>query len=220
MRVSKKPEERKNEILDAAERLFAIKGYSRATINDILHEVGIAKGTFYYHFQSKEEVMDAIVMRYIESGVEAAKAIAADTTLTAHEKMFRIVASGGPETGGKERMIEQLHQVDNAQMHQKSLVETIVRLVPVLTEIIEQGIKEGVFHTQYPRETVEFLLVSSQFLFDEGIFQWEPEELAKKATAFAAVMESTLGAERSSFAYMMGVVTKETNGPAAVGEGS
>jgi len=220
MRISKKPEERKSEILDAAEKLFASKGYSRATINDILHEVGIAKGTFYYHFQSKEEVMDAIVMRYIESGVEAAKAIAADPALTAQEKIFRIVTSGGSEEGGKERMIEQLHQIDNAQMHQKSLVETITRLAPVLTEIIEQGIEEGVFRTEYPRETVEFLLVSSQFLFDEGIFQWEPEELAKKAIAFAAVMEKALGAERGSFAYMLGVVAKETNGPAVAGEGS
>lgn len=58
MRFSKKPDERKNEILDAAEMLFGTKGYSKTTNNDILNEVGIAKGTFYYYFQSKEEVMD------------------------------------------------------------------------------------------------------------------------------------------------------------------
>ncbi|WP_372631035.1 TetR/AcrR family transcriptional regulator [Cohnella sp.] len=220
MRISKKPEERKSEILDAAERLFMTKGYSRATINDILSEVGIAKGTFYYHFQSKEEVMDAIVMRYIESGVEAAKAVAADPALSAHEKMFRIVTGSGAESDGKEQMIEQLHQVDNAEMHQKSLLETILRLTPVLTEVIEQGIEEGEFRTEYPRETVEFLLVSSQYLFDEGIFQWKPEELAKKASAFASIMETTLGAERGSFAYMLGVVTKETDNTTGSKEGS
>lgn len=57
----------------------------------------------------------------------------------------------------------QFHQVNNAEMHQKSLVETILRLTPVLTNIVEQGIEEGSFHTPYPQETVEFLLVSHNF---------------------------------------------------------
>ncbi|MNZ93730.1 hypothetical protein D3C78_1128100 [compost metagenome] len=105
-------------------------------------------------------------------------------------------------------MIEQLHQVNNAEMHQKSLVETILQLTPVLTEVIEQGMEEGVFKTAYPKETVEFLLVSSQFLFDEGIFNWEPQELMHKAVAFTSIMELTLGAETGSFAYILDVINK------------
>jgi len=219
VRISKKPEERKGEILDAAELLFGSKGYSRTTINDILQEVGIAKGTFYYHFQSKEEVMDAIVMRYIDSGVEAALSISSEPSLNAHEKLFRIVAGNNPGSDRKERMIDQLHQVNNAEMHQKSLVETIVRLTPVLTDVVEQGIKEGAFRTDYPKETVEFLLVSSQFLFDEGIFQWEPEELAKKATAFVTIMESALGAESGSFGYLLERIARGPQSPMEDREG-
>ena len=63
MRIVKEAEERRNEILDAAERLFSGKGYNHTTINHILDEVQIAKGTFYYYFKSKEEVMDAIIDR-------------------------------------------------------------------------------------------------------------------------------------------------------------
>ncbi|NKI22440.1 TetR/AcrR family transcriptional regulator [Paenibacillus dendritiformis] len=204
MRISKKPEERRNEILDAAELLFTTKGFSKTTVNDILHMVGIAKGAFYYYFQSKEEVMDAIVMRFIDFGVEAAKAVAAHPELTAHDKIFQIMMSQQPDAGRKEQMIEQLHQVNNAEMHQKSLIETILQLTPVLTEVIEQGIAEGVFDTPYPKETVEFLLVSSQFIFDEGIFQWQPDELMTKAIAFTSMMEKMLGAEKGSFDYMIG----------------
>lgn len=203
MRITKKPEERRNEILDAAEMLFTTKGYSATTVNDILHIVGIAKGTFYYYFQSKEEVMDAVVMRYIHLGVEAAKGIASDPNLSAPEKIFQIIMSQKPDASRKEQMIEQLHQVSNAEMHQKSLVETILELTPVLSEVIEQGIAEGFFNTPYPRETVEFLLVSSQFLLDEGIFQWEPQELKRKATALTHIMETTLGAEAGSFGYIL-----------------
>jgi len=206
MRISKKPDERKNEILDAAEMLFGTKGYSKTTINDILNEVGIAKGTFYYYFQSKEEVMDAIVSRYIEAGVEAAKAVVTAPGLTAHEKLLGILMAQKPDTDRKEQMIDQLHQINNAEMHQKSLVETILQLTPILTEVIEQGIEEGVFQTAYPRETIEFLLVSSQFLFDEGIFEWEPHERLQKAAAFTSIMEKTLGAEEGSFSYILGVI--------------
>lgn len=203
MRISKHPEERRNEILDTAEMLFVTKGYTKTTVNDILEAIGIAKGTFYYYFQSKEEVMDAIVLRFTAFGVEAAKAVASDPKLNAHEKMFRIIMAQHPDPGRKEQMIDQLHQVSNAEMHQKSLVETILQLTPVLTEVIEQGVAEGSFRTPYPREVVEFLLVSSQFLFDEGIFQWQPQELMSKALAFTHIIETTLGAKPGSFGYLL-----------------
>lgn len=210
MRIAKNPEERRNEILDAAEWLFTTKGYSNTTVNDILQEVGIAKGTFYHYFPSKEEVMDAIVMRFITSGVKAAKSIASDPHLKAPEKIFRIIMAQSPDSSRKGQMIDQLHQVDNAEMHQKSLVETILQLTPVLAEVIEQGIKEGVFDTPYPKETVEFLLVSSQFLFDEGIFRWAPQELLKKAMAFTYMMEKTLGAKEGTFDYVLKMLTQSS----------
>ena len=202
MRVSKDPEERRKEILDRAEMLFITKGYSKTTVNDILQMVGIAKGTFYYYFKSKEEVMDAIVMRFINLGVEAAKDVALDPNFRAPEKIFQILMAQSPDTSRKEEMIEQLHQANNVEMHQKSLVETILHLTPILTEVVEQGIKEGSFKTPYPKEVVEFLLASSQFMFDTGIFQWQPQEIIQKAKAFAYIAETVLGAEKGSFGYI------------------
>ncbi|WP_096187075.1 TetR/AcrR family transcriptional regulator [Evansella halocellulosilytica] len=202
MKKYKSPEERKNDILNAAEMLFITKGYAKTTINDILTDVGIAKGTFYYYFQSKEQLMDVIVERFIDAGVKAAKGIAENPDLKAPEKIFQILMAQNADTGKKEGMIEQLHQVNNAEMHQKSIVETILQLTPILTEVIEQGIEEGSFQTPYPKETIEFLLVSSQFLFDEGIFNWESEEIIQKAKAFTHIVEMTLGAKKGSFGYI------------------
>ena len=63
MRIVKEAEERKEEILDVAERFFATKGFDNTSTNDILKEVGIARGTLYYHFKSKEDILDGVIER-------------------------------------------------------------------------------------------------------------------------------------------------------------
>jgi len=203
MRISKTPEERRNEILDTAEQLFFTKGYAKTTVNDVLQVIGIAKGTFYYYFKSKEEVMDAVVMRFIDAGVAAAKQIVSNRELTVHEKLLQIIMAQKPDSDRKGQMIEQFHQVENAQIHQKSLSETILHLTPILTEVVEQGIREKLFLTPHPKETMEFLLTAALFLFDEGIFTWQPEEVAYKIQAFIYNMEIMLGAEKDSFSYVV-----------------
>jgi len=209
MRVLKEPEERKSEILDAAEFLFTTKGYAKTTIMDILHAVGIAKGTFYYYFTSKEELMDSIIERVCRHDVIRAKEIAADTTLNPIEKIFRVLLEQKPEKGDlKDKMIEQFHQPNNAEMHQKSIVQAILQLSPVLAEIVQQGVAKGIFVTEYPRESMEFLLSAGQTMFGDALFQRTPEETAQKTMAFIAIMEIVLGAEKGAFACMIEILTK------------
>jgi len=207
MRRIKEPEVRKSEILDAAQKLFIEKGYAKTTVTDILNVHGLSKGVFYYYFKSKEEVMDAIIMRIVSADVAAAKEIADDPDLPAIPKLFQILFAQKPQNGrGKEEMLEQFHQPSNAEMHQKSLVQSILQLTPVLTQVIEQGIRENVMATDYPHETMEFLLVSAQIIFDEGLFHWDTDKAVKKAKAFISIMEATLGAEKGSFDEMMNIL--------------
>ena len=63
MRIVKEAEIRKNEILDTAEKLFISKGYEKTSTTDILNEIGIARGTLYYHFKSKEDILIAMIDR-------------------------------------------------------------------------------------------------------------------------------------------------------------
>lgn len=202
MRIVKDPIERRNEILDCAEMLFGSKGYTKTTINDVLTTLNIAKGTFYYYFKSKEELMEAVVIRFIDEGVAAARSVSENQNLSATEKMRMIIAGDKTENKRKDVAVEQFHQSGNAEMHQKSLVETVRRLTPVMGDIVRQGIKEGVFHTPYPEETMEFLLTASQFLLDEGLFNWSGRELVEKAKAFSKIMELLLGAEPGTFDYV------------------
>jgi AcrR family transcriptional regulator len=198
-------EARKSEILNIAERLFMERGYEQTTINDILSvSGGIAKGSLYYHYKSKEDVLDGVLCRMTEQITAAAKAVADDPAMTAHEKLLRVFSAVSVSGTPNERMIRELHSPANALMHQKSIAQTIRAIAPIMAGVVEQGIREGVYRTRYPLETVEILLVAGQFIFDEGVFQWTPDEMAARMTAFIRIAETVLGAEEGSFKFLAG----------------
>ena len=64
VRISKLPEERKQEIMDIAMRVFGEKGYEQTTMRDIAEAVGIVPGLCYRYFRSKEELFHAAVSQY------------------------------------------------------------------------------------------------------------------------------------------------------------
>jgi len=62
----RKGEEKRQELLNAAEKLFCARGYEGASVQDILTAAGMSKGGFYHHFASKEDVMKALCARRAE----------------------------------------------------------------------------------------------------------------------------------------------------------
>lgn len=63
----------KRKIFDASMKLFAEKGYEGTSIEDITQEVGVAKGTLYYHFTSKEEIFQFLIsegMNLLENSIQ------------------------------------------------------------------------------------------------------------------------------------------------------
>jgi len=203
MSAYKKYDDRLNEILDVSQNLFIAKGYAKTTVNDILDGVGISKGAFYYYFKSKEDVMDTVITRMVEEARITAQAIAEKPDLSAGEKFYQILTSQNVEGNHTADIIEELHHEDNSAMHQKSLVETILALSPILAEVVKQGIKEGVCNTPYPLESVEFLFTAVQFLLDPGLFHWSPQELLRRVNASIYIMELVLGTPRGSFNWLL-----------------
>jgi AcrR family transcriptional regulator len=72
---TKPPEERRNELTNAARRLFLKQGIGNTTIEEITAAAGVAKGTFYLYFASKDEMLRALVesfSRDLLANIEAA----------------------------------------------------------------------------------------------------------------------------------------------------
>ena len=217
-RVVKEPEVRKNEILSAARELFNTQGYAMTSVNGIIEKAGIAKGTFYYYFKSKEEVLDEIVKFWVSDNIKSATMIAQDNSLKAPEKLKRMIIEQNMEIARNHATLQHLHRIKNVDMHQKMIVETILQYAPVMTKVIEQGIAEGFFKNDCPLETIELILTGTQFLFDPGIFQWSDEQYAKKIKALELIMEGALNTPKGSFGYLS-VIYKEAHiSPAAIAE--
>lgn len=201
--MRKKAEERKNEILDAANKLFSEKGYDGTSTNDILERVGIARGALYHHFKSKEEILDMLIERYSIQVLDTAKQIAADKRIPVCERFIRTMQALNVRQAGAHELIEQMHRPQNALMNEKAQRVVLREVPPILTPIIRDGIEQGLFDTPYPYECMELMIVYVNAVFDSDIIELSSEEKTSRLKAFLVHFERMLGAAEGSLAEAM-----------------
>lgn len=197
MRIVKEADERKNEILDVAERLFGTKGFDGTSTADILNEVGIARGTLYYHFKSKEDILDAMTQRMTGVLVAKASGIAAQKNLPVLQRLTQMMLALNVNNDLGREIMAQVHKPQNALMHQKMQERMLAGVTPVITALIEEGIAQGICRTDYPAEVAEMTLLYSNTVFDDLAVHSE-EERRRKIAAFIYNLERLLGMERGS----------------------
>lgn len=202
MRIVKDAEERKNEILDVAERLFATKGFDSTSTGDILAEVGIARGTLYYHFQSKEEILDAVIERMIGRQLAEAKNLVNQKEIPVWQRLTLMIRALQIGEDWGDVLMEQIHRPQNALMHQKIQERLLAGMNPLLTELIEEGVAEGICHTDYPAEVAEMTFLYANTAFDT-LAVLDEAQRQRKMAAFIYNLERLLQMEQGS---MMEVV--------------
>lgn len=202
MRIVKEATERRNEILDVAERLFCAKGYDNTSTNDILAEIGIARGTLYYHFKSKEDILDAMIDRILDGIIRKAGSIALDKTIPVLERLTQTVLAANVDTKTGDMILEQVHKPQNALMHAKMQEKLISQLIPLFMKIIDDGVSQGLMQVDYPEETIQMLLMYSNSVFDDSI-EYSDEEKKKKVMAFIGNTETLFHMEKGSLLSAM-----------------
>ena len=144
---------RKNEILDAAQRLVFTKGYEMMSIQDILDEMGISKGAFYHYFQSKPALMEALALRIEEEAFRFLGPILEESGLSALEKLERFFATTARWKTGQRAYLTAFLRVwyddTNAVMRLRIADRGFRRLMPLIGDAVRQGVREGVMQTEY-----------------------------------------------------------------------
>ncbi|MGI2328631.1 TetR/AcrR family transcriptional regulator [Planococcus sp. YIM B11945] len=80
----------KVELIEQSTKLFVEKGFSATSIQDIVDALGVTKGSFYYHFKSKEALLMDIHLRYIDDLLRRQKAIV-ENGKTCRDKLVNVV---------------------------------------------------------------------------------------------------------------------------------
>lgn len=203
-RITKDPEVRQAELVDTAEELFISLGYQQTTVSMIVKKIGVAQGTFYYYFPSKEVILEAIFARHVKNMVSEVHSFYLDHH-TVLEKLqlfinlfYKLCYCDRPGLIANILYREKQGELINKLWRQMLLVTT-----PLLRSILEQGNQEGVTHVMHMDETFSFfagimgsLLEASSPL--EFGHEADPQIVRNKMDIAEKMMESLLGVPAGS----------------------
>lgn len=209
-RIVKTPDERRRELIACAQTLFYSKGYESTSVRDIVKAVGVAKGTFYYYFDSKSAILEAMISELIAQQIAVLHGIVAEETLTAIPKWmraFQVINKWKIEHKGELiELLRLMHKDENVLLQYKTRRLAIQLMAPEFAKIISQGVKEGVFETDFVQDSAQITLaIMNTFseTFTDIVLHPDdydnPVALARrKLVAMQTAIERVLGASEGS----------------------
>jgi AcrR family transcriptional regulator len=200
-RRTREPAARKREFADTAAALFEKKGYENTSVDDVVEKMGVAKGLFYYYFDSKEDLLDLIIDRLIADNVAVFEKEASRPGLDTMAKFRALMAAAAAVRARSRNLTLFFHKPSNRHLHADIEARAVRLMLPALTALVEQGVREGVFDTKYPEETaLSFFAVSS--ILGHEVYQ-RPEEafFRRRVEAALFLIERLLGARPGTFDF-------------------
>ena len=192
---------KKEFILDVAEKMFIEQGFDQTSIAQILDATQIAKGTLYYYFTSKEEIMDAIIERWIDRSFEQVRIWVERKQLPILERLMGALASLNMQKDGQE-LLDHLHAPQNALLHEKTN-QILLRKVPqILYPLFQEGFQTGEMQTAYRYESIAMKLTYSMKIFNSSFQTLDQAEKNHKIQAFIYLLEKIFQTKEGYFSSL------------------
>lgn len=192
-------------ILNSAEELMCGMNdpVQDITVDMIAKNAGIGKGSIYYYFKSKEEIIDAVIERSYSKAIrEYFENVGRQSTAAEKLKtLFRSMLKKEFRDSSKNVIIP-LHVQDDLLLHHKMMMTAIKTVSPILTEILAEGQADGSVHTEAPKESAEMIVAMLTFLLDKSFFPADAESIYRKLRLYAGVLETCLRSEKGSFDFL------------------
>ena len=151
-RISKDPELRRKEFIETADKLFREKGFDQTSVSDITDKIGLSHGSLFYYFPSKNELMKAVIYNRLNHGMQFLNNIADDPDKNALQKIKSIFNLLINSYDTKSTLIDFFQNDSNAALHREFTKRFRELLIPLFSKIFEQGVREGLFKIEYPKE--------------------------------------------------------------------
>ena len=149
-------EERRNEFVDAAEKLFRENGIVDTTISSIVKEMNVAKGLFYYYFKSKDDVIDAISEKYNEVFNEMMNASMDHSDYPSRLRQF--VSNTVASFRDLDNKLSTAEDVDLSQLSMRSIEEAKANAIDALTALFEEGNEKDELMLVHPKYYADILI--------------------------------------------------------------
>ena len=186
---------KRERILDAMQELMRTASAQAISVSDIAQKAGIGKGSIYYYFSSKNDIIDAVIERSYSRVLDAGKELAASSHMDAFKKMeliYHACLDSSTELRRQEAIGTFNEQQESAFIHQKFARIIITRLKPILTDIIRQGMEEGTIHCEYPEETAQIVLTVLTITLDNNLIPADQDQIGRILTAFTQMQEKSM----------------------------
>ena len=191
-------------ILDSMQRLMQKKDTRSISVSEIAKEAGIGKGSIYYYFKSKEEIVDAVIERYYSDAIQKAKELVQDPALDAQTKMeiiFQTCRDSSVELSRQEAG-SYMERQQSALLHQQYIYIMIRNLRPILADIIRQGNQEGTITCSSPEEVAEIVLIILTIKFDTYLSNADAAQIQSTLDVFTYMLETSFHIEKGRLDYI------------------
>jgi TetR/AcrR family fatty acid metabolism transcriptional regulator len=152
-------EARRAELVSAAAAVFAQRGVANTVVSDIVKQAGVAQGTFYLYFDSKDDAVLAVVESMAAAIIES-MTVRIGAVSSAVDKLLvlsDVLSEAGSEPEATE-LIDLMHRRENRVLHDRLAEGMTPPLVELMETIVEQGVAEGVFLVDDTRAAAWFVL--------------------------------------------------------------
>ncbi|MEK7241093.1 MAG: TetR/AcrR family transcriptional regulator [Gemmatimonadota bacterium] len=164
----RRPDDRPREILDAALRVFSRQGYAAARLDDVAAAAGVTKGTIYYYFASKEDLLIRLVASRDREVFADLETLLDGLTGPVSSKLRMLMRRGFCGPGDESRrllhvVIHELH-ADSPKVFVRAVQNSLVEGWTLLAKLIELGKASGEFRQDADAEVAARVFTSGLIL--------------------------------------------------------
>jgi len=170
----------KNRIISNAQELFLNNGYDETSIQELVTQSGIAKGTIFHHFETKEDILAAVLEAYnqniaehMKDWLETASPLNAKDKLTYIYNTFYIYAEYTPITNIAMQSKSHRIVIEDLRMWTN-------KITPLISDVIREGIVDGSINTLYPDQVAELFNLLFCIWADPVIINCTEKELTTR----------------------------------------
>lgn len=164
------PQKRFDQIVDTAHSLFLKNGYEQTSVQQIIEEVNIAKGTFYHYFNSKEDLLEVIVDKTVQSGVRIIEEAVgkSKTPVDQINSLFQAAANWKRENINQMMFIfKALYSPENLRFRISSEAKSAKLSIKLLEKILETGLADGSFQSAHRPQLLAELIIGILHQFNQ-----------------------------------------------------